>query len=240
MYNVIGMVLNFAYFFIIALASNNTDLPIPKFFHFINIILFLNILLVYFVASKFITRERNEFTTDEDSSEWFRAIVSKTGEITIIDKSLWIKGEVYFVNYNRFRWNEGSYSFTAEIKARYKNSNMRVPVGINLELEGSLDRKEIFEALYNFHLTKNEEGDTLSLSSYIEHTFEKFNEQFQPYFDELIGKYAIMEISQPYLLDSIIDNIIFPERIFSNVKNVKLCLGDPTFSSCKGMVDCLN
>jgi hypothetical protein len=81
-------------------------------------------------------------------------------------------------------------------------------------------------------------GRRLFMGDFIEYVFKKFNEKFQSKFDELTGKYALMKISQPYLLSEIIEVIIFPERIFSNVKNVKLCLGNPTFSSCKGMVNC--
>lgn len=242
-YNFFGFLLNIGYLLVMNIGSTDPEhLLVPKFFGLINIIFLLNVILVYFISSKFITRKRNEIQDgfEVNSSEWFRATVLKNGEKIVINKPLWSKEKVYFIPKPRSMYEAcgGSVSFNVDLKGRYKNSNMCIPVHITFELSDSFDKNEVFESLYNYHLTEKEKSGNLSLGSYVEYTFKKFNEKFQPDFDELTGRYALMEISEPYLLSNIIDMIIFPERLFTNVKNVKLCLDDPTFSSCKGMVDC--
>ena len=242
-YNFIGFLPNLI--FLMVMNNSSTDpehLLVPKYFGLINIILFLNVILVYFISSKFITRQKNEINEcfDVGSSDWFRATVLKNGEKIVVDKPLWSKEKVYSIPEPRSMYEacDGSVSFGVDLKGRYKNSNMCIPVHITFELSDYFDKNEVFESLYNYHLNEKEKSGNLSLGSYVEYTFKKFNEKFQPKIDELTGKYALLEISEPYLLSSIIDMIIFPERLFTNVKNVKLCLNNPTFSSCKGMVDC--
>ena len=88
-YNFIGILLNLVYLAIIfAISPDQEDFSAPKFYHLINILFVLNIILIYFVSSKFITRKRNyeadEF--EEYSSEWFRIIILENGEKIIISR----------------------------------------------------------------------------------------------------------------------------------------------------------
>lgn len=244
-YNLIGIALNLIYLMIVCANSPDQEhFSAPKFYHLINIVFVLNTILIYVVSNKFITRKRNdEFSAfEEHSSEWFRIIILKNGERIILDKPFWGKGKVYFVDSNGSVYDEkeGHISFKVSINGKYKNSNMSIPVSVTLKLNTICDKKEIFKALFIKCFEDNKEDNFLLLDEYLKFIFKKFNEKFQPKFDELTGRYALMEISEPFLLSNIIDVIIFPERIFSNVENVEICLGDPKFSSCKGMVECLS
>jgi len=204
-----------------------------KFFYSINIILVLNLALVIYISNRFITGV-------DSFSEWFSVLVFENGKKVILNRRLWGKGKIYSILCASSMHDEpgGKLCFSIDINGRYKNSSMCIPIKITLELDNECDKMEIFEILYEHNLIQKCEDEDLSLSSFIQYVFERFNEKFQPEINQLTGKYAHMEISQPYLLNSIIDMLIFPERVFSNVKNVRLCLGDPTFSSCKGLVEC--
>lgn len=241
MYNFIGIALNFIYLTVVNHdAGPLKDVSAPKFYHLINIIFFLNIILVYFVSSRFITRKRNDiasgFEDYTDREEWFRAVVSENGEIIIVDKPIWGKGKVFFVRNPHEDFEQ--FNFIQDLKGRYRNTNMNIKVSIELESDLPCDKKEIFKCMHNRYLEENKTGNCLLLNNYMDYVFKKFNDKLQPELDLLANRYALREISEPYVLDKVIDMLVFPEKIFSHVKNVKLCLGNLKFSSCKGMVDC--
>ena len=245
MYNFFGIALNFIYLIVVNLANQDHVYPgellAPKFYHLINGIFFFNIILVYLVSSKFITRKRNDVASDfedyTDSEEWFRAVVYKDGAVEIVDKPLWGKGKVYYVKDHRSFYRSDLFAFTQKLIGRYGNTNMTIDFSIKLEFDSPCDKKEIFQYLYQKHLQDKEDGQFLLLDNYINYVFKKFNDKLQPKLDELVTRYATREISEPYLLDQAIEMVTFPERIFSNIKNTKLCLNNLEFSSCKG-VDC--
>ncbi len=110
-----------------------------------------------------------------------------------------------------------------------------IPVKIELQLYNSFSH-ELFHTLLN---NAQENGDnlnnTLYLEKYVKRVFQKFNQSQQPLIDDLIQRYAQQSISTATLLDEVISILVFPERLFANISGAKICLSDPTVSSCKGM-----
>lgn len=195
-----------------------------------------HIILIYIVAGKFILISQNQVNLWDDSNEWLRVAVLEDNQKVILTKPIWAKGVVYFVERPRnLYFLEKEITCTSGIEGRYKNSSVSFPVTIKHVLSGDFDKMEVFEALLADQLKRKSKDEWLCLDEYIKSIFIKLNQSYQPLIDESVGKYARREISEPELMDQLIDVIIFPERLFSNVEDVKLCLGNPTFSSCKGM-----
>lgn len=194
-----------------------------------------HVIIIYMISGKFITRVSNELFGDGEN-EWFRAVLLKNGEKIILNKPIWAKGAEYFVSRpSNFYSSTKEMSCTSWIQGRYKNSLVSFSVNIKHKLNRDFDKIEVFEALLADCLKNKSENDWLYLDLYINRIFIKTNERFQPKIDELVGKYSRREISEPELMDQLIDVIIFPERLFTNIEDVQLCLGNPTFSSCKGV-----
>lgn len=243
LYNFIGFALNLLSLMIVNHNHHGDQFGIPSYFNLLNLLFVVNIILVYVVSNKYITRARNEIASASEEyfrNEWFRGVVYGDGTIDIVKKSLWGKGRIYYVldTYSERSYND-KFTFNQKLKGRYGNTNMSINVSIKLEFDSSCDEKEIFQRLYERSLQDKEsvKFKSLSLDDYVDYVFKKFNDKLQPELDALVTKYALREVSEPYVLDKATDMIIFPERIFSNVKNVKLCLSNLEFSSCKGMVE---
>lgn len=187
-----------------------------------------NMILVYNIRSKFIT------IPDEDENYWLFFIITKNCEQIKITKPIWRTGKEYFVS-NPYRHNNESKLETAAttiIKSRYKNITLALTVNITLILDTKFDELKLFNLLHNYF-----QGDKhYSVENYIKDVFRNLNVSNQAALDEITGRYIQKLISEPELLDEFVEKIIFPERLFENVIDTKICIHDPSFSSCKGMI----
>ena len=160
-------------------------------------------------------------------------LVMKTGEKIIFKKQVWGKGKEYFIVSPDTRSTEkgGEMTFPTGISANYKNSQIYIPVKLKLELSGEWDVIKLFETLSK----EQKDTDCPDLYVYVANVFKKINQSSQEAINEAAKEYSQLKISAPEFLDRVIELIAFPENIFPNVTDVKICLGQPETSSCKGM-----
>jgi len=194
-------------------------------------VIIANIILIYIVAGIWITRPARSCF-----NELFAVLVTKDNRKIIVKYPVWVRGKKYVINNPDSDLYYGkTYKVWTTIKGKYKNSTATIPVKLvfilSEEFQGRAKLElEIFEAL-----SKDQEGTELSIDEYVVDTFQKLSDRNQEGINQAIAEYAQMTISAPELLNRIFGVLIFPERLFSNVVDVKICLEDPTFSSCKGM-----
>lgn len=173
-------------------------------------------------------------------------MVEQKGGMVILNKPLWAKGVVYRITtkFRKSSWSRG-YSndsndklvdfleLQTKVSGKYKNSVVEIPVTIELYTEKEFNPIEVFEKM---RPRLKEDETILNLGEYLQDVFKRINQGSQEKIQELIISYVEMKISESALVSEVIDLLIFPEKPFSNVENVKICLGAPTTSSCKGMV----
>ncbi len=215
----------------------------------------LNLILVLSVRERFITippktsRYDSAFLQIIHQTKHGQVAVKQKGEKIIIDEPVWAKGIIYQLKtedaqsawYNKEN-PEGSEEnievsvlrVNTKVSGKYRNSVITIPVWIHIHTNA----KKFFNPIEVFKKIAGEdpESETLFLPRYIREVFEKINQKNQPEIQRLITEYVEMKISESVLIGEVIDLLIFPERPFSNVENVQICLGAPTTSSCKGMV----
>lgn len=213
-------------------------------------LVFINMCLSYFIKYKYITEPCGGYNVIA------QILITKEGKkiISNDNKNIWAKGMVYYIylanslhqNWKRMDkktntncYLEGKNQTNCLIKGRYKNSLVLVPVTISLDYDGYIDLEYLFEVLIKNTESKpatNNEPKDLSIEDYLKVVFQRTNEKRQAKFDEIISRYAKMEISDSQFLNEIIEVVEFPERIFPCVTDTKICLGAPQTSACKGMM----
>lgn len=196
----------------------------------------LNQILVSVVKKIFISMPP-KFESRMDSA----FIQTEKGEKIIFKKPVWSKGTIYklLTTDKRSSWERYSHdeagrkilTVQTEISGRWKNSTVKIPVEIKIYTEKDFDPVEVFEKA---QIKPNPQE--ICLPEYLRQVFDIVNERNQAEIQKLITEYVEMKISESVLISEAIELLIFPERPFSNVENVQICLGDPTTSSCKGMV----
>jgi len=198
----------------------------------------LHIILIYSVAGVWITRPVGQgFDLFGDDDNLFSVLVTSEGQRIVLYRSIWKKGTRYSVgkpgDFSRF------FVVHTDITGKHGNSSVNIPVslqfntdkgsllgyGVNPEME-----LEIFESLL-----QDQDKENLNVEHYVRNVFGKLNESQKEAIDQVVAEYVQMEISTPEFLNRIINLVVFPERLFSWITSVKVCLGEPTFSSCKGM-----
>ena len=218
------------------------NLPVSGFLFFCSFLLFfiLHISLVYYVSNKYIIRSKNEIFSEIDDHEkdWFRMVLLEDGRLfKLLTKPLWAKGKVFYVYAPRdyqllFEKEIEKITCDLSLSGKYKNSTFSLPVRITLKLSGPLCKEEFFSVLLG---VLSGQTSVFLFEDYARIVFDRVNKPNQKKINEILGKYSRMEISQPAFLDEIVNVVVFPERIFSNVTDVSICLGNPVFSSCKGL-----
>ncbi len=193
-----------------------------------------NIFLCYLILARNIIRP--EYAWD-DNDYFCRVALFPDGHFVIVEKAIWAQAEE--INIRKIR-DHSSYHETFECKTgcggNYKNARVSIPVTLTFKLSGPFNKEELFTSLQKESLERYQKQlDVLDLDDYIKSVFKKMNLSNQPSIDRTIQAYAEQQISEPVLLDHVIEELIFPERLFSNIADVKICLGNPTHSSCKGM-----
>lgn len=185
-----------------------------------------NIILCYIIRSKYIT-------FDDDERDKHRLVLVTEEERTIVKKPLWKKGEEYFLinPYKYYGWDNSEVCVATNIKGAYKNTTMIMPVTLTLKLDKPFDELELFNLLHD----KFPQEKKLEIGAYVQDVFHKFNVNNQDKINDIMGCYAQKLISEPELLNQIVENIFFPEKLFDNVIDTTICVKEVTFSSCKGM-----
>ncbi len=199
------------------------------FWSFAGIVL-AHIFLIYFIMRKYISR--GQYGLFDDSRNWFCGLITKDGRKIILDKPMWLKGKKFEVSEpNHYFTGSKTWNVSTLVHGKYKNSQVSIPVTLRFILSSEFDKQEVFSAL-----AKDQPDNSvhMSIDHYTQDVFKKFNERNQPVVDDAIKRYSERLISEPVLLDTIIEVLIFPERLFSNITDVNICLGHPDFSSCKG------
>lgn len=212
----------------------------PYTFLIVHVVFIFHVVLIYSVADEYITRDKSDFGGFENyDNEWFRVLILEGGKKVILTKPLWGKGEVYVVSdptiriyYSR---KDSELEYTFSIQGKYKNSCLTFPVTIKLKFSNDFDKMEVFNVLLSHYQKNKDESKYLSLESYVRDVFYRFNNPFKDKFNELVELFSKKEISEPVLMDGLIEMLIFPEGLFSNIEDVQLCLGEPKISSCKGI-----
>lgn len=194
----------------------------------------LHAVIVYLVIIKFITREG--FSLIEAGEEYddsrIRFITTKAGLNIVYTGPVWGKGKKRYIQMPKYyHMNNMNITASTGISGQFENSQMSVPVTIKLILEHEFDKDEVVEELIGGSLG----CEYYSFESYLISVFQKINQKYnQEKINTITAKYAKRELSEPEMLNELINVLFFPEKIFSNVKEVKICIGSPSFSSCKG------
>jgi len=186
-----------------------------------------HIFLIYWVINKYVT-------LPEDVCLCHLLVSDDGRDKMIVEAPVWAKGRNYYIEkYQRSRWSsrEKYFCVSTTIQGGYKNALVEIPVKLELELNGEFNFIKVFEEL----IKSQKQSECLSIEKYIIDVFEKMNQKGQDKINQAVGEYAETKISEPALLARIIEELIFPENLFSNVKDTKICLGDPVASACKGM-----
>lgn len=186
-----------------------------------------NIILTYNVRDKYITFH------DDEENYWRLILITDNDERIIVENPIWKKGKEYFLlkPYDYHSKSDLETSAVTDIQGKYKNTTLTIPVTITLVLDKKFDELELFNLLHNYF----PENKKLSIRDYIQDVLRKFNVDNQDNINEIMSRYARKLISEPELLNEIVENLIFPERLFENVIDTKTCVKEVTFSSCKGM-----
>ncbi|MDD3711095.1 MAG: hypothetical protein PHP37_00610 [Patescibacteria group bacterium] len=173
--------------------------------------------------------------------EGSRIIFKQKREKIKFNKPIWGKGIIKKLKttdqQSNWTWNdvetmeENILVIKTKISGRWKNSTIEIPVKIKIQTNKDFNPIEVFDKIQS-----PDDQEVVHLPKYFRHIFKNINEKNQEKIQKLITDYAEMKISESILISEVIDLLIFPERPFSNVKNVQICLEAPEASSCKGMV----
>ncbi|MDA3802630.1 MAG: hypothetical protein PF488_01890 [Patescibacteria group bacterium] len=191
------------------------------------------------------------------SKSIFTILLTEKGEKIEFKENVWAKGKIFVIKpgqmfgYSKYRENK-VFDFQTTITSQWKNTFICIPVIIKLKLSDMFDPIEVFDALYEKSGEINDQlGDWqkcksehkgvefLYIDSYFEYLFQKINKKNQKEFDLICAKFASKKISKSYLLDNILDVVLFPERPLSNIKDVKISLKKPSKSDYK-VIACKN
>lgn len=189
-------------------------------------------LLVCFISSKYITRDDNLLSDGYDVM--FKVLILKNGKKIIFEKPFWGKGKMYYIKHPASFQNDiKTLTVCTEVQGKHKNSTLHIPVSIKIIFNDAFNKLEIFDVLRKSQPKKNE----LSLDEYVIDVFKKMNINNQGVINKNVEKHANLYISEPVLLNKISQVLIFPNKLFSNIKNIKIYLGSPTFFSCKELTN---
>lgn len=196
----------------------------------------VNMCLGYYIRGKYITSYDCE---NNYNGTLFTALVTKEGEKIIFTKPIWKTGKVYWVtsrDYSSLAMYEdggkGETKTVCYVSGKYKNSLVKIPVTLTLKYTGPFDRLDLFDLL----IKDIPNSKVLSLDDYLKKIFDKVNEKNQPKFDEIIGRYVKLVISETVFLNDLVDAIEFPERLFPYVADTRFCASKPEISACKGVM----
>ncbi|MFA5644297.1 MAG: hypothetical protein WC928_02100 [Patescibacteria group bacterium] len=161
-----------------------------------------------------------------------------------LQKPIWKKGIIYQIvtgwkgvaywHYSKNDENgntEDVFVIETEVSGRHKNSTITIPVKIKIYTGEEFDPIEVFNKI-----SPGPKETTILLGKYLQDFFVRINEKNQEGIQKLITEYAEMKISDSVLMSEIVDLLIFPEKLFSNIEDVQICLDTPITTSCKGMV----
>jgi len=200
------------------------------------LLLVVNIFLIYIVIGRNVVRPESVW---ENYNYFCRAALYPDGHFVIVEKPIWAQAQAQAINVREIsNYNTDCNSFICETSCggQYRNSHITIPVTLTFKLNGPLDKREVFASLRQESLERNQKQfEILDMDDYIRSIFKMMNLKNQLLIDSSIQSYAEQLISKPVLLDHVVEELIFPERLFSNVIDVKICLGEPTHSSCKWM-----
>jgi len=182
--------------------------------------IFVNMLLVYTIRSAYITMYDDDDVDDRHYS--FSILVTKDGQKIIVTKPIWRTGKQYFINTRA--------EFKSSVNGKFKNSLVSIPMSLSLKSNEKFDKLNLFDVL----VKDQPHDDNLCLGVYMLNIFEKVNKSSQSKIDNIIGEYAQLKISDAELLNQVIEVLDFPEKLFPNVSDAKICLDPPTSSACKG------
>lgn len=194
-------------------------------------VFFAHTMLIYLVISIYITRQDVDLM--EDNSYLFQVAVFPDGRKKVLSKPIWGKSVVYNIA-RAYEYSLAASRFIVSTSCggKYENSQIAIPVKLDFKLNGHFNEIELFNELFKDH--GGPTASTLSLDKYVRNVFNKVNIKSQDLIDAAIKKYALQQSTEPVLLNEVITAINFPERLFTNFTNVKICLESPSFSSCKG------
>jgi hypothetical protein len=199
------------------------------------VVVIAHIISIYLIASVFITRKMNDILDPEYCCN--EAVLLSDGTVIALGGPIWAQGKKYYFDSDAQLWHfRNGFKVQTVIIGKYGNSSITLPVTLDIKTNAHFNELEVFKVLI-----KEQPGDdgvtrsSVSMKNYIINVFAKVNKGNQEVINWAAGKYSQRLMSEPQLLNEIIEVLIFPERIFSNVEDVKICLGSPTFSSCKGM-----
>ncbi len=197
----------------------------------------IHAIIVYSVIIIFITRERFCLLDDSNGSRRYndsriRFIVTKDGLNMFYDKAIWGKGEKRYVIMPRYYGENNLEVFvTTNISGKYENSTMYVSVTIKLSLGCKFDRDEVITKLSKHYSSKKH----CCLDDYFVSVFKKTNQRIQDKVSSITAEYALQNISEPEMLNELVNILVFPNKVFSNIANVKISVSSPFFSSYKKM-----
>ena len=228
---------NFAGWAVIFLASVVLDschiIPIPGYYLGIETaVFFFHTVTIYQVIWGCITRQ--DVDVLNDNSYLCQIAVFPDGHKEILTKPIWGKSKVYSIaRMYEYIGIDKRFIVKTSCDGKYKNSTVTIPVALDFKLNGHFNQLELFNELFK------DQGDsastTFSIDRYVRNIFKKANLQSQEEIDFAVQRYALQQSTEPILLNEVISAINFPEKLFSNVVDVKICLESPSFSSCKGM-----
>lgn len=206
---------------------------IPGYYLGIEIIIFVvHTVVIYQVILSNITRQAVDVLNDY--SYLFQVAVFPDGRKEILSKPIWGKSNVYSVaKMLEYSGRGEMFIVKTSCGGKYENSHITIPVNLKFRLSGSFNQLELFNEL--FKEQNDPYGPALSIEKYVRSVFKKVNVKSQDLIDAAIKKYAQLQSSEPVLLNEVIAAINFPDRLLSNIIDVKICLESPIYSSCKGM-----
>jgi hypothetical protein len=185
-----------------------------------------NLILTFVVKAKCITFPSNE-------KNWRLVLINNDGKKTVVNKAVWKKGTEYFLytpcNYQGLSGLETS--IVINISGKYKNTTLTIPVKIILTLNKKFDELELFNVLYDYFPYNKR----LDVHDYMQDMLRKLNADHQKKIDDTMSRYVQKLISEPELLNEIVEKLIFPERLFENVAGTKIFAEKVKVSACKDL-----
>lgn len=220
--------------------------------------------LAFFIINTIICKlVKKRYVTSNPSDEynWHENIacvlINEKGEKIVFKEDVWAKGRLYIIKSGRrFGYSEASYepseekiyNFTTNVTSKWRNVEIHTLVTISLFLNDNFDAREVFDSLLENKrrkerlLPQKEEGgnakekiEFLYLDEYFEDLFIRINEKNQDKLTNECAKLGQKLISEAEFLDNVLDFLLFPEKTFSNIANVSICLTGSRITACKGM-----
>lgn len=172
----------------------------------------------------------------EDDTRHYHSLpiirTSPGGKVLETGNVMWGKENIHKIKGPRtYRYddhfNKVGFRVDAKIISKHANSEIVIPVTIEVLTNGQYDPQEAYDKMIA-------QMNTPDVDEFVKKIFLASAEANKETIDQTAKEYAEKRISNIQLLDRIISVVEFPEKTLKNFKDVTICLDNPRARACKG------